>query len=355
MRSNEILGFLRENKSGYFSGEEISKKLKVTRSAVWKEIQSLKRLGYEIEAQPHLGYRLLAIPDKIFADDLAYGLNTRFIGHQIFSYEELNSTNDAAFHLGEQGVKEGACVFAEYQKKGRGRLGRHWASPKSKNIILSVLLRPTLLPQEASKLTLACAVSAVRATRKFTGKTLGIKWPNDIYYQRKKIGGILTEMSAESDRIHFIVVGIGINVNSASSELPANSISLKEIMGCEQNRLARFLMTAAEPPPDVLNRLKDRLRPHHHAGPAAVRPVVHRAAPIMRVVPQIVHADRQPPALLGALNDRFAQHRWKHRRKEGDDVHPHGKRQAFAAAEDFLCRFTRLATAPEICAPVDTQ
>src|SRR3989338_2377950 len=184
----------------------------------------------------------------MFADELAHGLRTKFIGRQIFSYEELDSTNDAAFRLGEQGIKEGACVFAEYQKKGRGRLGRSWVSPKSKNIILSVLLRPVLLPQEVSKLTLACAVSVIRTIRSITGKTLGIKWPNDIYYKTKKVGGILTEMSAESDRVNFIVVGIGINVNANASELPTGSSSLKTIAGHELNRLdfARLLLTELE-------------------------------------------------------------------------------------------------------------
>lgn len=248
MKTNDILDLLRENKKEYLSGEEISKKLKVSRSAVWKEIQSLRKIGYEIEAQPHLGYRLLSVPDRMFADELAYGLKTRFIGRQIFSYEALDSTNDAAFHLGEEGLKEGACVFAEYQKKGRGRLGRRWVSPKGKNLILSVLLRPKLLPQEISKLTLACAVSAVRAIRQLTGTAPGIKWPNDIYYGNKKVGGILTEMSAESDRINFIVVGIGVNINADPAELPDSSTSLKEISGHEVNRLefARLFLAQLE-------------------------------------------------------------------------------------------------------------
>lgn len=248
MKTDEVLNLLRENKERYFSGEEISKKLKVSRSAVWKEMQSLRKLGYEIEAQPHLGYRLLSVPDRMFADELKHELHTQFIGQQIFSYESLDSTNDAAFLMGEQGAKEGVCVFAEYQKKGRGRLGRQWVSPKHRNIILSVLLRPALIPQEVSKLTLACVVSVIRAIQKTTGKTLGIKWPNDIYYEGKKVGGILTEMSAESDRINFIVVGIGINVNSSVSELPETAISLKEIAGHEINRIefAQLLLTELE-------------------------------------------------------------------------------------------------------------
>ena len=231
MKECDILNFLRQRKAAYVSGEEISKKLKVSRSAVWKEMQGLRKLGYEIEAQPHLGYRLLAIPDKLFADELMAGLGTKFIGREIYSYDELDSTNDVAFRLGEKGAKEGLCIFAEYQKKGRGRLGRSWVSPKGKNIILSVLLRPLFLPQEISKLTLACAVSVIKTIRKITGKSPGIKWPNDIYYEDKKIGGILTEMSAESDRINFIVVGLGINLNAEPSELPPGSNSLKRITG----------------------------------------------------------------------------------------------------------------------------
>ncbi len=229
MKECAVLDFLRQQAKAYVSGEEISKKLGVSRSAVWKEIQALRRLGYEIEAQPHLGYRLLTIPDKLFADELSADLGTKFIGREIYSYDELDSTNDAAFGLGEKGAKEGVCIFAEYQKKGRGRLGRSWVSPKGKNIILSVILRPVLLPHEVSKLTLACAVSVIKTIKKITGKNLGIKWPNDIYYENKKVGGILTEMSAESDRINFIVVGIGINLNAEPGELPPGSTSLKKI------------------------------------------------------------------------------------------------------------------------------
>ncbi len=248
MKENPVLIFLRENREHFISGEEISKKLKVSRASIWKEMQHLRHLGYEIEAQPHLGYKLLGIPDKMFADELAHKLGTKFIGKDIYSYEQLDSTNDTAFKLGEQGAKEGACVFSEYQKKGRGRLGRTWVSPKGKNIILSVLLRPAISPAEASKITLMAGVSVVKAVQKDTGKTAGIKWPNDIWYQGKKVCGILTEMSAELDRVNFIVLGIGINVNSDPRELPPGSTSLKEIAGKEVSRLnfARDLLKTLE-------------------------------------------------------------------------------------------------------------
>lgn len=248
MKDSLILNLLRDHSEAFLSGEEMSRKLKVSRSAVWKEMQNLRQLGYTIEAQPHLGYRLVSVPDKMFADELAHKLDTKFIGKKIFSYESLDSTNDAAFLLGKQGLPEGACIFSEYQKKGRGRLGRSWVSPKGKNIILSVLLRPVLSPTEASKITLVAAVSVIKTIEKAIGKTLGIKWPNDIWHQGKKVGGILTEMSAEQDRVNFIVLGIGINVNAVSKELPPASTSLREIHGSDVSRLdlARDLLKNLE-------------------------------------------------------------------------------------------------------------
>lgn len=235
-KGDAVLTFLRGQREGFLSGEEISRKLKVSRSAVWKEIQVLRNLGYEISAEPHLGYRLLGIPDRLFPDELSAGLNTKFIGKQVVSYEEVGSTNDAAFRLGEEGLKEGVCVFAEHQTKGRGRLGRSWISPKYKNILFSVLLRPDLSPAEVSKVTLMAAVSVVKTLHSVTTHRFSIKWPNDILFNEKKLCGILTEMSSEPDRVNFIVVGIGINVNADPAELLKGATSLKEITG---NKLSR--------------------------------------------------------------------------------------------------------------------
>jgi len=244
VKENQVLDLLREHKGLAVSSEEISAKLGVTRSAVWKEMQHLRKLGYEIEAQPHLGYRLVSVPDKLFADEISHRLGTQIIGKSVYSYDALDSTNDAASQLGEKGAKEGACVFAEYQKKGRGRRGRSWVSPKGKNLILSVLLRPKLSPSQVSRITLMAGVSAVRAIRSVISQHLGIKWPNDILYQGKKVGGILTEMSAEADEVHFIVLGIGINVNADPAELPPGSTSLKAISGKPVDRpgFARALL-----------------------------------------------------------------------------------------------------------------
>ena len=183
-------------------------------------------------------------PNKIFADETMLGLSVHCVGREIYSYESIDSTSDVVFKLGENGLREGVCVFAEHQKKGRGRLGRHWTAVNGKDVLFSILLRPLLPPQAIPKITLACAVSVVRAIYDFTQIKLGIKWPNDIYHGEKKVAGILTEMSAESDRIKFVVVGIGINVNPDSEDLPSGAASLKSIAGREFSRqdLARVLL-----------------------------------------------------------------------------------------------------------------
>ena len=232
-----VLALLKAQKDQHLSGEDIARKLRITRAAVWKDVRQLRALGYDIQAQPHLGYRLVSVPDRLFADEIREGLGTRVVGTRVFSYDELDSTNNAAFKLGESGAGEGACVFAEYQKKGRGRLGRSWVSPKNRNLMFSVLLRPDLEPADVPKLTLLAAVSSVKALRAFTGKPFGVKWPNDIYLDGRKAGGILTEMNAESERIHFVVIGIGLNVNSPASELPPGASSVREACGHPVSRI----------------------------------------------------------------------------------------------------------------------
>ncbi len=228
---DKVLRALKASPDGYVSGEELSRKLDVSRSAVWKEIQSLREMGYQIEAQPHSGYRFVGAPDKLFADEIQWGLKTDFVGQRIFSYEELDSTNDMVWRLGVEGLPEGTCVFAEYQKKGRGRLGRSWAAPKNKSALFSVLLRPKLSPQELPRITLAAALSVTRAVKAVAGVAVGIKWPNDLLYKEKKLCGILTEMSAESDRVRFVVLGIGLNVNVRAKDLLPTATSLREITG----------------------------------------------------------------------------------------------------------------------------
>lgn len=234
---DKILDFLRK-KEEYVSGEEISSRLNISRQALWKHIQALKESGYHIEAVPHLGYKLLSSPDRLFACEVNYGLNTKFIGRNIHYFESVASTMDIALQLGIKGTPEGALVLAEAQSRGRGRLGRGWVSPRYKGIYLSLILRPRILPYQSPMLTLLSAVSACEAIKEAVGLQARIKWPNDILIRNKKLGGILTELDAETDIVRFVVIGIGLNVNNDKKSLVAGATSLREEKGGFINRVA---------------------------------------------------------------------------------------------------------------------
>ena len=234
---DEIVKFLK-NHDGYISGEEISRALKVSRTAVWKCIEELRTSGYEIEAVPHLGYRLTLSPDKLFPHEIQFDLKTQFIGRKIFHYDSVPSTMDAAFRLGMEGEPEGSVVVAEGQLKGKGRLGRTWASPKGKGIYMSVIFRPAMTATEVSHLTLMSAVAVCEAVNNISAVQAVIKWPNDVLIGTKKLAGILTELHAEVDRVRFCVVGIGLNVNTPLNVLPPHSTSLKHEAGKSFSRVA---------------------------------------------------------------------------------------------------------------------
>src|SRR5271154_524881 len=217
----KILSALRENPDGV-SGAELAEQLKISRAAIWSRIEELRHVGYDIEAGPHFGYRLVSSPDALHADDLLARLGrTKIIGRDIQVFEQTTSTNDVMEKLARDGVKEGAVVFAEAQTKGRGRLGRRWISPAHKGLWFSVLLRPDLRPQEATQLTVASATALRRAIEAETGLKPEIKWPNDILIGGKKVAGILTELSAELDKVRHVILGIGVDVNLNANEFPA--------------------------------------------------------------------------------------------------------------------------------------
>lgn len=219
----QILSAMRRAGAGSVSGADLAQQLGMSRAAVWARIEELRKLGYEITANPHQGYRLLSTPDALHADDLLARLpDNQIVGRDIRVFEETNSTNDVAEKLARDGVREGVVVFAESQKKGRGRLGRQWHSPARKGLWFSVLLRPDLRPQAATQLTVVAATALARAIRKQTGLMPEIKWPNDILLRGKKVAGILTELSAELDHVKHLIIGIGVDVNLTSTDLPAD-------------------------------------------------------------------------------------------------------------------------------------
>ena len=232
----QILTALRAAEGGAVSGTELSQELGVSRAAIWARIDDLRSLGYDIEASPHGGYRLLSAPDLLHADDLLSRLGqTKVVGRDIRVFQETASTNDVVEKLARDGAEEGAVVFAESQTRGRGRLGRKWISPAGRGLWFSVLLRPNLRPQEATRLTVASATALRRAIELQTGLKPEIKWPNDILVRGKKVAGILTELSAELDYVKYIVLGIGVDVNLNPSEFPPElrkvATSLKAELG----------------------------------------------------------------------------------------------------------------------------
>src|SRR5262245_40186562 len=195
------------------SGASLAQQLRISGADVWARIEGLRSLGYEIEASPHSGYRLVNAPDVLHADDLLSRLGRpRIVGRDIRVFQETTSTNDIIEKLAHDEVKEGVVVFAESQTKGRGRLGRTWVSPARKGLWFSVLLRPKLRPQAVTQLTIAAATALVRAIHSETGLSLEIKWPNDIHLRGKKVAGILTEMNGELDTVKYVILGVGVDV-----------------------------------------------------------------------------------------------------------------------------------------------
>ena len=219
----EIIKLLKKS-SDYLSGEDLSKKLSMSRAAVWKHIEELRRLGYAIDAISRRGYRLSAVPDKIFAWEIQDGLTTKVFGKEFHYHEKISSTMGKLWKKGLAGSPEGTVVCAETQTAGRGRLGRKWVSPGG-GIYFSLLLRPTLPRMDLPKLTLMTAVALAEALREASGIDVKIKWPNDLLINKKKVAGILTELNAESDRIKFLIIGIGVNVNTLKKDLPAEATS----------------------------------------------------------------------------------------------------------------------------------
>lgn len=241
-----ILSALRQAQTEGVSGAALSSQLGISRAAIWARIEELRQLGYEIEASPHSGYRLTKVPDVLHGDDLVTRLeHPRVIGRDIRVFKETTSTNDVAEKLARDGVAEGVTVFAESQTKGRGRLSRRWESSIGKGLWFSVLLRPKMQPQAATRITIVAAVSLLRAIRARTGLEPEIKWPNDLQIQGRKVAGILTELSAEVDSVKHLILGVGVNVNQTGSDFPASLESIATSLRRESGQFVERAPLAA--------------------------------------------------------------------------------------------------------------
>lgn len=233
----KILAALREAE-GYVSGQELCEQFGVSRTAVWKAINQLKKEGYEIEAVQNRGYHIVSAPDVLSENELRSIRKTRWIGENIYYYDVTDSTNLRANRLAEEGAPHGTLVVADAQEAGRGRRGRAWDSVGGISIYMTLLLKPDIDSANASMLTLVAAMAVSEGIRRVTGLDAGIKWPNDIVVNGKKVCGILTEMSAQMDYVNHIVIGIGINVHneSFSEEIASTATSLLIESGKRWNR-----------------------------------------------------------------------------------------------------------------------
>jgi BirA family biotin operon repressor/biotin-[acetyl-CoA-carboxylase] ligase len=215
---HKILSVLLEDRSIFLSGEEISRRVGVSRAAIWKHIEELRNEGYEIEAKPRKGYRLIYRPDRVATEEIKNELQTEIFGQQIRYEPVAKSTQILAHQWARAGAEEGSLVIADEQQEGKGRLGRSWHSPPRSGIWMSLILRPNIPIQQAAHLTLLASVGVCLAIRKTTKLPVKIKWPNDILIQGKKVCGILTELRGDQDKINYVILGIGINVNQDSDD-----------------------------------------------------------------------------------------------------------------------------------------
>ncbi|MDD2834678.1 MAG: biotin--[acetyl-CoA-carboxylase] ligase [Methanothrix sp.] len=234
MAAHDILSFLISGE--WVSGEEMAKKLAISRAAVWKQVQILRQRGYEISSSTGKGYRLTKKIDLLDADRISRSLKTRWLGKDMRIYDKVSSTNAAALAL-VSSYPNGTVILAETQTDGRGRLSRPWASPPG-GIWMSLVLKPIMPLNHVCQINMAVSVALCRALFSLYGLNAGIKWPNDLLIRDLKICGILMEVGAQVDRLDHAVVGLGLNANNDLSQFPAEwrSTSLAVELGHDIDR-----------------------------------------------------------------------------------------------------------------------
>lgn len=220
MVNDKLIHIFLDHPQEFLSGEQISDTLGCSRTAVWKHIQQLREQGYEFESMPRKGYRLLREPDRLSMHQIVRELKTTRLGRSIYLKGTVSSTQSVAQELASRGEPEGTLVIAEEQTAGRGRMGRSWLSPRGKGIWMSLILKPNIPLQVVPQLTILTAVAVCRALNKQVKVDIGIKWPNDLLIEGKKVCGILLESSGEDERLRHVIAGIGISVNLLQADFP---------------------------------------------------------------------------------------------------------------------------------------
>jgi BirA family biotin operon repressor/biotin-[acetyl-CoA-carboxylase] ligase len=255
----EILQKLKENPQEYISGEYLSTVLGVSRTSIWKAINELKEEGYVIESSSKKGYMLNQDYDVLNAFEISECIRTKVFGRKVVYFDKIDSTNNYAKKIALEGCEEGTLVVAGCQTNGRGRLGREWDSLDKKGVWMSLVLRPKISFEDIQMITLAASIAVVKALEEFLQIKAGIKWPNDIIINGKKVCGILVEMNMEIDRINFLVLGIGLNVNQQMDDFPeelkSKAISLR--MNMEETLGSQINLKRSELISDILLKFEE--------------------------------------------------------------------------------------------------
>lgn len=233
---NKLINILANNKGKYISGQELSDALNVSRSAIWKHMNELKKDGFKIETAAKKGYQIIEFPNKLSENTLAWGLHTKWLGNKIVHKESVDSTQLLAHKLAIEGAEHGTVIIADEQTKSRGRVNRTWHSHHGKGIWMSIILRPNILPYLAPQLTLLTATVLANVLEEMTEVIPQIKWPNDMLINSKKVAGILTEMQAEQDSIQYVIIGIGLNLNQSSEDFETDIESRATSLRIETNK-----------------------------------------------------------------------------------------------------------------------
>jgi BirA family transcriptional regulator, biotin operon repressor / biotin---[acetyl-CoA-carboxylase] ligase len=273
----QVLHLLKEKGGDYVSGTSLASRLKLSRTSVWKHIQNLRSLGYEIVSHPKEGYSLTQIPDLLIPEEIVPHLATAWLAGVYHHYRRVGSTNDEALLLAAQGAEHGTVVVAEEQTKGRGRLQRSWLSPAGCGVYLSVILRSRLPVPEAPQAAMVAALALVKVVKESYRLPASIKWPNDVLIEGKKLAGFLADMQSDQDYTRFMVIGIGINANQKESDLagpfryPATSLAVE--LGAPVQRQELLL--------SLLHRFEKEYDSFLKSGFGALLPEFERASAIL--------------------------------------------------------------------------
>ena len=220
MTKDELLSLLWQNADTYISGEELARRLSVSRTAVWKTIGQLREAGYNIESVSNRGYRLLSESDVLSEEGVRRHLKHQELKLQV--YKTITSTNTVLKALAAEGAPAGLALIAGEQTEGRGRMGRSFYSPADSGLYLSLLLRPNVSAVEATRLTACAAVAVAETIEELSGRPAQIKWVNDIFVDGRKVCGILTEASVdcENGMMHYVIIGLGVNTHVPAGDFP---------------------------------------------------------------------------------------------------------------------------------------